>query len=464
MAGMILLAFACHKDNQKFDYQEINNVTVETDVTSYTLFAGDSLIVIPKLKESMPTGEEFTYAWTASIANSSNASQTQLSASKDLRVKLELVPATYNLNFKVTSKKTGITSMSRVTLTVQAAFYSGWYVANNRAGKASMSFIRADDKIYENPAEEVNKKTYTGKALSVFPSTSIGVIYFFTAQNAYRFNINDLLELTDRTGTLPLAPVPYTGAPVFSTSHSSLVTDQYIVADGALYAGLGPTFYAAEVLKPFSDRLTGDYNMFPGVFPAAQTTTMFYDNKYKRFMQLPYLDRDLTVLPQTAGNFNLANVGRTMIAYDSGVAGNNNEFYYVMEAAGIRSLISTVGIAPGISQAINNSPEINEAKHFATSSIFKQMYYAATNKIYKYDILANSSTLVYTFPAGYVVKDLELQRAPAASNSRILAVGTNKGDVGEVYLFDISDSGDFVNQTYTKKYEGFGEIICIKRR
>ncbi len=182
-------------------------------------------------------------------------------------------------------------------------------------------------------------------------------------------------------------------------------------------------------------------------------------------MQVEYQGRTIDYSPATAAaSFNMANVGKKMIAYDRGIstAGNQGiEWYYIMENSAGRHLLSITSTAgastPGINQQILNSPEIANADNFATSSVLKQMYYTVGNKIYLYDMLANSSTLIYTFPSGFVIKDIELLR----STSKQLAVGINSGTAGEVYYFDINALGQFANNTYTKKFTGFGEIIQV---
>ena len=160
--------------------------------------------------------------------------------------------------------------------------------------------------------------------------------------------------------------------------------------------------------------------------------------------------------------YNLGNVGKTMLFMDYGAqAYNDYEFYFLMkDDANTRYLYSLKGTVPGIAQAIGNSPDIENANSIATSSVLKQMYYATSNSIYLYDILANSSRLVYKFPTGYTVADMEMLR----STSKRLAVAVNQGVNGEVYYFDLGNTGDFTGNTYTKKFTGFGEIVHLSFR
>lgn len=460
LTAIVLLASSCYKDDQSFEYDKINDIKLETPSTTYTVAAEDVLVIEPKLIETMPTGEEYNYSWTIS---STTLTATIVASTKALNLKMAYAPGTYTVIYKVTSKTTGISALARYTVTVNGIYYGGWYVVHNKDGKAKASLIRQDEVIYDNPMEVTNKKTYPGKALSLYYYSS-GLLYFFTDQGAYRFNMNDWLELTNTTTTLPglASPLPFKTAPVFSAT--GLNWDQYIVAEGGIYAGLGAgAFGTAETIKPFSDRITGDYEMFPGVFSGNLYTTLFYDNKTQRFISLGYLDR--TLVPATAtpsATFNMANVAKKMIAYDTGVyTSQTAEYYYVMENNTGRYLLSTTSTTtatnPGISQQILNSPEILSATKFATSTLLKQMYYSTNNKVYLYDILANSARLIYTFPSNYIIQDIEILR----STSKRLVIGVNNGSAGEVYYFDIDGLGQFANNTYAKKYTGFGEIAQV---
>lgn len=464
IACTVMLAAACHKDKQLFEYNPINNLKLETADSVYTVAALDSLIISPKLVEGMPGNEEYTYLWQISASDTydSNTEFTPLATTKDLRLYVELSPGTYRIIAKVTSNKTGISALARYTLTVTGIYYGGWYVVNTKNGIARVSLIRTDDEVFDNPMETTNDKSYPGKALGLYAYEDGGTLAFFTDQGAYLFNINDWLELRNTATILPglATRLPFKSTPAFSTT--ILGYDQFIVADGGVYAGLGASAFGDDALKPFSDRINGDYEAFPGIFSGNLYTTHFYDNKGMKFVQLGYLDRTMTTSAATpSGAFDMANVGKKMIAYDMGTSSyfQSAEFYYVMEnTAGARFLLSTTGtissVSPGIYQQILNSPDIADATKFATSSILKQLYYAAGNKIYVYDMLANSSSLIYTFPSGDVIKDIKMLR----STSTKMVVGINHGNAGEVYYFDIDGQGRFTNNTYTKKFEGFGEI------
>jgi hypothetical protein len=455
IAGMAMLASACSKDDQSFKYEKINDIKIQDATTSFTVVQMDSLFITPNLVETLPAGDSFTYSWTID--------SKVISESRNLRIKVLLSPGTYTAVYKVTSNKNGIYTVQRYTIVVNGAYPDGWYVVNSKDGKGKVSFVRTDDVIFDNPMEVANNKTYPGKPLSLYNYGSSSIFYYFTDQNVYRFNMNDWFELSNLSSTLPglATPLPFKTTPVFAPGN--LKYDQYIVADGGLYIGLSGN--VADDVKPFTQRIPGDYNLFQGVFPSNLFLTYFYDNTTMKFMQVQYQSRTLDDSPATkTASFDMANVGKKMIAYDRGistVANQGIEWYYIMENSAGRHLLSLIGAVgsstPGYNQQMLNSPEIGSANNFATSSILKQLYYTVANKVYLYDMLANSSRLIYTFPAGYVIKDIEMLR----STSKQLVIGVNNGTLGEVYYFDIDGLGQFSNNTYTKKFTGFGEIIQI---
>ena len=461
MVVTVTLCLACQKDNTT-EFSVLNEVSIKTEKTALEVTQFDTLKVNPVLTESMPNGDTFTYQWKMYPYFSDPNAGTIISKEKNLNVQIELPPNNYYIQYKVTNTKTGVSSFMLYTAVVNGKFYEGWLVSGNKAGKAQFSFIRSDDALFLSPSEDLYKVTYPGKALSAYTGigTGLALIYFFTDQGAFRINANDFFQLSTTNGILPGAQ-NFTSNIVYGPN--SGLYDQYIIKDGGLYAGFGPAFYPSEIFNPFSERFSGDYQLFPGIISSRLNSTFFYDNKYRRFMTSTALTRTLTVsLGSNTATYNLGNVGKTMIHMDYGAqAYNQDEFYFLMkDDANARYLYSLKGTAPGIAQAIGNSPEIENASSMATSSLLKQMYYATSNKIYLYDILANSSRLVYTFPASHTIADIKMLR----TTSKRLVVAANQGANGEVYYFDLDNIGDFVGNTYAKKFTGFGEIVHLTFR
>src|SRR5690606_16867193 len=112
--------------------------------------------------------------------------------------------------------------------------------------------------------------------------------------------------------------------------------------DGGLYAGISGAI--SDNVKPFSQRIPGDYDLFPGVFPNTYNLTYFYDNAKMRFMRMGIFSRILEDAPKTTtSSFDMADVGRKMIAYDRGISTlfeEEIEWYFIMEDNDGRYLMS----------------------------------------------------------------------------------------------------------------------------
>lgn len=467
----VLFTFSCKDYDQRKELDEVNIAKIEVDTNRYTLTQMQHIKIEPRISELIP-GDSYTYEWSVFFNQSTAGTDvTVLSQEKDLDMDITLSPAAYRLQYTVTNTRTKLKTIKLMHLTVNGAFYQGWMVAHNRNDKAAFSFIRADDQVFLTPAEEVNQLVFPGRAAGVayarVGSAPTRSILYFTTEAAYRFDQNGL-KLVGTTKDLIPTKTSFS-APVYGLS--LLAYDQYIVDQGKVFVGLGtnvldsPADALQKVYSPFSESLPGDCELFPAVIASPYTSTLFYDNKHKRFMTVGYTSRQiLPAISDPSATFPMGDVGKTMIASDRGrnVSLQANIWYFVMEDANGRYLYSVNAAKPVHNQKINyaTSPDFNMATQFATSHVYEDMYYAAGNKVYMYDMAANAAQLAYEFPAGYTVVDLEIQRSPSGT----LAVATSRGGEGEVYLFSINELGLFAGGTYNKKFTGFGEIVQIAHR
>ncbi|NLR79091.1 PKD-like family lipoprotein [Chitinophaga eiseniae] len=454
-----IVAFSCQRDKQNYVFEKLNKVSISPD-SAFAITQYDTLKFAPVYTDTKPPGVPYKYEWVIYLQNGSGSPVT-LSAERNLKAAIKQSPGVYTLQCRVTDPETGIVAVKLYKVTVNGKFYSGWMVANTRNNSAHLDFIRVDDALILDPAGLANNTTYSGKAIAALSTNNSGtaIILFFTTNGVFRFNGNDFFQ---NAGTDKLLP----GASAFSTlpaySLNVLASEQLLISEGGLYGGISTGFgmTEAQALKPFSDRYNGDYYLFPGLAASSFYTTYVYDNKYKRFMQTGYDTR--TLLPSAVnGSFDMGNVGKTAIGFDRGALDNaypTGEYFFIMQDENNNRYVYSINKdAPAMNQLIGNSPEIGTAKYFATASSLKQLYYATDSKIYLYDMIANSSELLYTFPAGYKIADIKIQRTGTAR----LVVAANKGTAGEVFYFELNVRGRLVNETFSKKFQGFGEIVQV---
>lgn len=450
---------SCVKDDQIFETKELNELTITSELTSYTLEQFSELRIEPVITESSGP-DNYTYEWKV-IGGKENISRV-LSTERNLQTTIDLLPDTYYIQYTATNTNTGLKGFMKDTLNVVGAFYEGWLVAHTQGGEASLGFVRADGEVFVNPAAEINEVTYPGIALAAYYSASpYNFILFFTTEGVYRFNPADLLAIGETSAVMGKETRfnnPAYGLGAYAAFGGM---DQYIVDKSGLYAGMGASFYPDLVLSPFSDRFSGDYELFPYMFDNG-LNAYFYDNKHKRFIQVEYLDRAYSLTPgSSTALFNLSNIGKTAIAVDRGLSATRRHF--IMEDLNGRYIYTLNGITPSLKQTVDDAacPDFAIATSFRPSQLYDHIYYGAENKLYLYNIPANTAQLVYTFPSGHKVKDIQWATTTPA---RGLAVGVDNGDNGEVYFFEVNEFGKFSNDTYVQKHEGFGNIAHLNYR
>lgn len=453
---------SCKKYDQGYTFKQIDDIKITTDMPNnrYTVVINDTLKIEPIITATTPSNDEFSYEWR--VLEQITPKFWVIAETRNVNAKIEIPAGTYYLGLKMTNKRTGQLFIFQGMLQVISPFNAGYYVTSNLGSQGKLSFLRAsDDKVFHGVPEEINgNKTYPGKALHA--DNYGALVCYFTDQGIYRFTANDFLE-NGRNGDVIDEGKNFSKAPIaYADGGSSW--DVFMVGDGNLHVGIGSntaSFYGNNLLlAPFSARYVGDYSLYSGVF-AITSNTLFYDNKYKRFMQCANLSRNLNpVSPTLAGVFNMADVKMTMIHSDAGMA--TNEYYYLMEnAAGDRYLLGTLNTAPNLFQQMGNSPDIKNATVIAASKLVKHVYYSSANKLYVYDMLANSSRLVYTYPDGYLIKDMKMDR----TTSKRLIVGVSKSESqGEVNYFDLDNIGSVVDNAPVKTFTGFGDIVTVNLR
>ncbi|MEH3114317.1 PKD-like family lipoprotein [Pedobacter terrae] len=445
------------KKSQDFNYKELNELEIK-DSVNLTIVQFDTLKINPQITQSKPEGEGFTYQWKIYPYSPIEGLDAQvLATTKALNAVIPYPPLKdgYNLEYKITNSATGVSTFKIYSIRVTDAFGEGWLVSSTASGNAQLGFIRSDYKVFYNPAGAVNQTTFPGNAVGAYvfynsDESRFGVS-FFTDKGSYRFNATDFLR--SGKSTTSFTPVK----DKFAFGVSRFTTEEYLVNDGSLYAA---SMLNDPASVTYSERLEGDYNLFPKVITNGLFSTYFYDNKYKRFMYVPF--GSFSLIP-TFGSakaaFNIGDTGMLMVGAMDGASAD--EFFFIMQDSnGDRFIYSLSGAQPQVNEKIMNSPAIASAKTFAASKFLRQVYYATDNSIYLYDIVLKSSQLLYTFPSGTQIKQIQINPA----DNRSMVVSANQASGGGVYFFKINTLGEFSNGTYAQKVDGFGEISVVSYR
>lgn len=452
---------ACKDDIVGYDALNTNVVNIEISDTAPVAFYLENFQL--KVKLQTEANQSYIYQWK--VYQSSGFSKV-ISTDKDLNVKVDIPVGTYDLEYRITNTATGVQSFELIQLTVSGKYSNGWIVTNNHNGNAEITFIRADGEIFRDIIKAENGQSISEVPLATFTAAREGLSlsYLFTKKGIYRMGAEDFFI---NGKTKDILEIPLNNYSSVTYGLNGYGTEQFIIADGGLFIGIGQTFYKDQVLSPFTQRITGDYDLYPAVINSSRYFGYFYDNKFKRFLNVQLLTTALQPVESTIkenDNYNLAHVNKTMIGCDLGpeIDYYNNEVYMIMADQDDRFLYSIKSTSPGRAQQINRSPEIQNAKFFATSRVLPHMYYATDQAIYLYDIEQNASRLLYTFTAGLHIADMKMLRDDHSSmESKRLVVATNRNSKGEVYYFEINQLGEFSNKTFSKKFTDFGTITSL---
>ncbi|RFS24725.1 hypothetical protein DVR12_05875 [Chitinophaga silvatica] len=484
LLALVIIANACMKDKGNYSYKELNkiDISVSSDTVYVTQF--DSLKIAPVISQ-LPDKSQLTYSWYYYSQRPDYPGINYISTSEKLNVQIGSLPGSYTLYLKVTDEATGVNSWHRFTLIVTSSISNGWLVwYNTSADSSDAAIIQPSGKTLYNLFQNANGRQLPGEARQVTCLTAGWMKQY-------------IFCLTDKAGAYIN---PFDFRQLVSFNDSGFYTKPTTFDYQALYPNPGKDFISDYLFKekkvltriwtgPFAvakygAALGGDYEAAPYLMGSPYTDfgpypTVVFDEKHHRFIYTPLNETTFSTFPSNPkAAFDINNVGnRTMLyAYNSPNGqstallrdkSNDSVFIYQLDFSRGNS---DKNQTPAISvMGIDKSPDMAKAKFFALSPILPLLFYANDNKIYKYDIAANSSTLLYTFSAGIQITAFSILNPQLISNpmftpanlGKRLAVATTDGKTGSVYEFSILPSGSFEGATYTNKYDGFGVIKSI---
>lgn len=480
LLAITVMATACYKDKGNYDYTDINKIDISVLKDTVTVKQFDTLKIVPTIKESQ-SGGTLTYQWY--YMNLVQYLRYDISTERDLKAVIGTAPGNYPLFLKVTDTKTGVSFYHSFLMTVTSNLPEGWLLLyDTHPDSSDAALILPSGQILSELYIRSNNKHLAGAARQIRNySAQWNRQYLFCLTNKNGAFINPLDFRVDMpfdssfyAGQVTLDPVAS-----FPNPGSWFIMD-YLFNGTKLYSRVwqGPTG------RPkFGAPMEGDYTAAPfimgspydsfGPFPA-----VVYDEKNHRFIYIPTNKTVFADFPAASGVFNMNNMGSKTLRYAYNTADgratalfkntyNDSLFFckldFTMQRANVDRLPPPVSIQ---NVAIAQTPEFAAADFYVLSPDLPLLYYAKGNKCYKYDVAANSSTLIYTFPAGVnitAISMLDPQKfKPFPLVGRKFAIATLEGGKGVLYEFGVAPTGSFTNDTYTQRYAAdFGRIASI---
>lgn len=476
----------CYKDKGNYDYRPVNEIVVEGGKApeALTVLFNDSLKITPAFTQTMPGNDtSLAFEWTVfdnSPASSYTLPRSIVSTDRSLAIKVTspifTLGQNYRLGYKVMDKRTGLAGYHFYNLTITNKYARGWMFLEETGTTGDFSMILPDGTVEHNIYSTINAGRPVSKPvkLEITPfqvtdglSPDSRKLYMLWENGGMELDYQTLQHKFDYGYLFYLAPDVVKPAiqTWMSTSTGASLSASLGVAinDGKVHANLvggfpGSKKWGGILLGPEG---TPNYNVAPFVAGGTTYTALVHDNVGKRFLSVT--TTGLQRLPTQASSnvFDMNSTGMELVYMDSA----NVPRYHnaVMKDAGgvpyllqFKAIVAT-GESPVLTLAKTqmNAPGILQMTAAAGSTATPHLYYAAGNKVNRYETTSNTTTEQHAFPAQEQVVRMKFKREPAGTSQ--LAVATWNGTEGKVYFFNVSNLGD-LTLTATA-YGGFGKIV-----
>ncbi|EEI89888.1 hypothetical protein HMPREF0765_4581 [Sphingobacterium spiritivorum ATCC 33300] len=470
-----LLIAGCSKDKGNYDLVPINQISIDDQVTgTIPVFQYDNLKLTPRLEQTMAVDEDkLVYSWLA-YAEANPKTSYPISNTKNLDVKIELLPGNYIILYTVKDTQTGVLFFKEYKIAVSTRLSEGWMILEDISnGKQEISMINASDEVFHNLYQTANNGQSLPDNAHTIRVVNSGRgnaqrIFVLADNNAIEINyagFKKIDEMKDWFFSMPSV------VNVQNYSYGKLGAVAFVVNDSELYSL--SLMSGEDPIYKFGAPIKGDWKISPYIFPFTfGDYALLYDVKNQRFLAHSYAS--ISSLSNPPGSaFDPGNVGKEMVfggagssfgSYYNCLMKNNNEnkfFVYTVDASAFTDVIAVE------QYEVEDAAELQNASLFAFSGMFPHMYYAVNNKIYLLDIPAQKSRLAYSFPAGTEITAIKLKQSTSLvvdypDDNKQFVAATYQGGEGKIYKFDISNTGDFEGDTYAKEYTGFKKIKYLE--
>ena len=468
----------CYKDKGNYDYQKINDAFISTIRDTFQVLTNDTLKITPTIAVQDPS--RLRYEWRVNpVADPTDplsiGSIVVISRERDLKAKITLKAQNfyYQLVLAATDTITGVSYFKNLKLQVRTAFQNGWMLLEQKSASADISFITPDNKVYSNIYSVTNPgkplPASSGKLISVNTQALVlGNVNMVCFDNGGYLLDNSSLAYVSDYSKLFFSP-PATVQPKELLKPSPFQYGPFTISGDKVY-GMAALFTSNLFGAAYTQPDAKGYGVAPFVAGGLAYGGVFFDQKNYRFLyDGGGSSTALKAFPATPTlAFDLSNVQKNMLTMKSGMGSafwptnwyalfknttDNNCFLYTLNTDGDLAGNPVASAA----QAVLNSPEVHRSPDWVFSNTVRQMYYAADNKLYVYDMAANQSRAIYTFATGENVTSLQIQN----NNTIVLATYTGSAGGGSVYYLPLSSTGDISGNTYSQKFTGFNKIIHL---
>ncbi|MDR6785515.1 hypothetical protein ABIE26_004225 [Pedobacter africanus] len=503
--GILLIAFlalsSCRKDVGNYAYNEINDIEITGVNSTYSAVWGSNLTITPELsftKDKNNDTTKYAYEWFAVVPRTGNTADPKvLSRNRNLNwvVNLPATDASYQVYYIVKEKATGVIWRKIFSVKVTTNIADGWLVLNEIDNEPRLDFF--------NYLSTSDSYQYYKDILSSFSTLKLEgkpqMLYFYQRRDAFSNKTEKSIFVGTDKHTFVINTTNFT----FS-EHKDLVN--------LMAAYVAPPFYAKSVISiggplaymydnsgklyfenPTSGiafgsginrTITGEpIQISPFIAEGLSSTqyALMYDTENKKFMEHKNINLNVSVpavkvTPPATPLFDPGNMDMDLVYMASTRALSNQTYAVLKNNMGkiflARISCNATAFVPLAFEELTTAPQIANATKFAIDPSEGYLMYVAGSKVYRYNVVDKSNTVVVDLGTRKVslLKYQKMVYAPGSARymeyaNKLIICSYDTADPnasGKMDLYSVPNlNGDL--KLY-KTFDGLGKIVDVSYR
>jgi len=489
----MLLFNSCYEDLGNYDYNDINEVSVEGVSTTFVVKKLELLEIEPELNFSVEgTENEFEYEWVIVSSELEDSKFITISTERNLSYEIDVPLGEYQLNYYVTNKLTNVQYITNTDLIVAPAIYEGWLLITDNNGDRNVDYIGRENGF--NTDETIVKDAFSSTGMDLKGLHKIVKKEFYGSYTYYCLGEETYYWLEGKTMEWEpfmeaknqiLTDVKYPLKPKHLMWHNSRNNHALMILDNDLYVN----HYwnrSWTYNGNFYNDTEFDVSEFVWDWEEGWNPVYYiYDKTNRRFMacQAAYNSLpNLTALEDDPDVSYKFNTGKDLI-YTANYRFDDDAYALLKnpeDASGYELMrfnpFKNNGEGSGDSYDLSNT-RINEASNYTVSLTRPFLYYTIKNTVFQFNFSTKELTEIISFEGESEItfidfhkfEDYKYNNGSSTGpddiiESELLCIGVNdqskeNGKTGSFYLYE-EEKVNTPAKLY-KEYHGLGKIIGV---
>ena len=477
---------SCLEDEGNYDYKDINEVVFNGIEDEYALLRFDDFKISPEITFTEDPGNvnDYSYRWVAVKIKASSTEEdnvTELATTKDLDIKLELLPGDYTIHYFITDNSTNVEWQTKSTLRVANAIFEGWLLLSTVGSEPRLDMIPFIDGEFLAPKQDV--LSFVGSELTL--QGTPGFVYFNRSAKPFE----GIYVSTSGNGTTKLEPdtfgwnIAYNLSQEFDTDQPEDLEVDSMYANGSGFSYVVKDGNVYLYFRIFNFNYSTPINRIGGVnFEASSMigrgsggySTILYDNTNKRFVQTQYGTTGEITANETLFNYTTGKDLVYMIGNDYNALSGDAIFAILNDPNDGKNYLALFSSRDFVQSYYGEilATDFDQATGYAISPDFGYLFYAVGSKVYQYDFSLGTTKLMLDKGSEEITlikfHDIFTYWKPEYSdiNKKLIVCSYDasgiEGENGTMEIYTVPPvNGQIVLE---ERYTGFGKIESITYR